>query len=164
MNPIYWLISKIHSFVALVAGGFCEFLYRIQAMVPMRVKLCIGFLLLGATSFAVSFASLPWVSWVADKLMALAEIVDLLVNTGFPQQYAILLFVSKVIGFACCVVAVLSLLPMRAVMYVQRVTWFAFAVMWLWLFTFVYSVPAWYNDFDYKVFDQESRNNAWIMF
>ena len=155
---LYRAIEGIHRFAARSLGGAIAYVWRISGKVPLRLRMAVAFLALGAISVSIgSFLSngyLQWAQFSLENLRVLKE-GGALAELGRFYLYAYAIALLSVI-------AALSAFFRHKVVY--RIFEFAYAA---WVFGLLmamrlaFGLPASLYAADYKLFDKLSRNALW---
>ena len=155
---LYRAIEGIHRFAARSLGGAIAYVWRISGKVPLRLRMAVAFLALGAISASIgrflSNGYLQWAQFSLENLRVLKE-GGALAELGrfYLYAYAIALLSA---------IAALSAFFRHKVVY--RIFEFAYAA---WVFGLLmamrlaFGLPASLYAADYKLFDKLSRNALW---
>ncbi|MBR5457925.1 MAG: hypothetical protein IKV56_04080, partial [Kiritimatiellae bacterium] len=155
---LYRAIEGIHRFAARSLGGAIAYVWRISGKVPIRLRMAVAFLALGAISASIGWffsnGYLQWAQFSLENLRVLKE-GGALAELGrfYLYAYAIALLSA---------IAALSAFFRHKVVY--RIFEFAYAA---WVFGLLmamrlaFGLPASLYAADYKLFDKLSRNALW---
>lgn len=152
------IISGIHRFFAAVFGGFISFLWRNSRYVPLRIRLSIGYVALGAIAYWVmGFFPEGFISWASfDEAQ-----IRLLQKSGeYASSLRLDLYAKITIG-ACILAAVFSFIKFKISYYILEAALSIWALLALAVLRFAFSAPAQMCASDYKIFDKLSRNAIW---
>jgi hypothetical protein len=152
------IVSGIHRFFAAVFGGFISFLWRNSRYVPLRIRLSIGYVALGAIAYWVmGFFPEGFISWASfDEAQ-----IRLLQKSGeYASSLRLDLYAKITIG-ACILAAVFSFIKFKISYYILEAALSIWALLALAVLRFAFSAPAQMCASDYKIFDKLSRNAIW---
>ena len=154
----YRFLEGVHRFAARVLGGAIGWIWRVSGKVPLRLRLMLGFLALGATLAGLGwFLSARYASWAqfsAENLRVLGESGAL---AGLARMAP---FAYGVAAF-CALAALLSWVPLKFAYRVLEAAYAAWLLGVLAAARLAFGIPASLYAADYKLFDRLSRNALW---
>lgn len=159
LQTLYSLFGRLHGAVAYALVTGLGAIMRAQARLPLRLRLCLGFLVLAALGlWTGAFAVPSYWEW-----------------TGYSEEHLDSLRAGGLVGMADRVAWLgwisvgLSLLTAAAVFLrhplvfgLQKVALAGYGVMWLSWHLFVTRVPSYLNAVDVKGFPNALRNEYWL--
>jgi hypothetical protein len=157
-SKITGLCALAHRLIARFAGGTIGWVWSRSERIPLRLRLTLGFLVMGAVAWWLSsFIPTRYVAWAAfnDAQMRLLEKSG---EWAAGHQFARLAFVGACASLAA---AVLCWIRASFVYRLLEAVYALWALVVLGAIKFSFSAPAALCAADYKVFDKLSRNALW---
>ena len=158
LSKIPDLCEWIHRMIARYAGGTIGRIWDFSGKIPLRLRLTVGFLVMGGIAWWVSkFIPLEFVTWAAfsDAQMHLLEKSGELVSG---------MHLSRIAFYGACgcgLAAVLCWVKLRLVYRILEAAYALWALVVLGALKFSFCAPAALCAADYKIFDKLSRNAIW---
>ena len=148
----------VHKAIARYVGGAIGWTWEKSEVVPLRLRLMLGFLALGGVSWWISsFIPAGFVEW-ASLSEAQTHLLD---KSGELVAGLRLSQVALVASGACAFAAVACWLKIRLVYRIIEAAYALWLLVVLWALKFSFTVPAAMCAADYKIFDKLSRNAIW---
>ena len=152
------LLARLHRLLARAIGGSLAFLWRVSGKVPLRLRMALGFALMGCVALWVAwFVPSRFASWAAfsEAQMRLLEL------SGEWAAGFRLAFCAKAVAGVCAFAALVALLRQRLSYFIMECAWSLWALLSAAALRFAFAAPAAMCAADYKVFDKLSRNAIW---
>ena len=159
------LCTGLHNGIARYAGGAVAAVWRFSGKVPLRLRMALGFLTLGAViALAGAFLSgvfpgitgsyLEWAHFSQENLRVLAE-------QGLVAELEKFRFVAAAVAALCVVAALAALVGIRLSYRIQEFAYAAWLVGLYGALRLAFVIPSVLCTADYKLFDKLSRNALW---
>ncbi len=154
----YRAVEGVHRLAARVLGGAIGRTWRAAGKVPLRLRLMLGFLALGAMLAGIGrFLSARYVEWArlsAENLRVLGE-------SGALADLARMEPLALGAALLCAAAALLCWLRRRAVYRLLEAAYAAWALGVLAAARLAFGIPGGLYAADYRLFDKLSRNALW---
>ena len=164
---IFRLIEKALCGIEAAAVAGARFVWRQQRRLPLSLRACIGFLILGATTLGAAWLLRGgYLSYLGFDA-ALVRYLEKADHLAAGSRLSLVAFASSALCLLTALLSVLSFFILHSSFFIrflaaaQRATWAFSTVVLALSFHWVFRVPAIVNAADHKAFDSVSRNNLW---
>lgn len=151
-------LAWTHAALAKYVGGSIGAIWRWQARRPLPLKFCVGFLILaGLAYFVFRFIPVRYGTWAgfSDANLRVLEL------SGKTAAGVRLSYTAAAASLICVIAAFAAFVRHKAVLWIIKAAFAAWALMWLYAMNWALSAPAALTSIDYKSFDKLARNALW---
>ena len=155
---VYRAIEGIHRFAARSLGGVIAYVWRISGKVPLRLRMAVAFLALGAISASLGwFLSNGYLQWAQFSL----ENLRVLKEGGALSELGRFHLYAYAIAILSAIAALSAFFRHKAVYRIFELAYAAWVFGLLMAMRLAFGLPASLYAADYKLFDRLSRNALW---